>query len=212
MQKKKAVWFFDFISPYAYIQSKRLKYLQSFLDIKLIPVLFAGLLNHFGQLGPAEIKFKRQHTFRQCLFITDRKGIKFKLPAHHPFNPLFPLRACILKNNSFEAVTKIFDFIWTTGKNIDDLDSQKYLLDQLEISDISLLSNDNIKQKLKENTSHATQKGIFGVPSFYVDNEIFWGQDSEELLVLYIENSQNTKQSYFNPVDQFPESKINRRK
>jgi len=65
MQKKKAVWFFDFISPYAYIQSKRLKYLQSFFDIKLIPVLFAGLLNHFGQLGPAEIKYKRQHTFRQ---------------------------------------------------------------------------------------------------------------------------------------------------
>ena len=212
MQKKKAVWFFDFISPYAYIQSKRLKYLQSFLDIKLIPVLFAGLLNHFGQLGPAEIKFKRQHTFRQCLFITDRNGIKFKLPAHHPFNPLFPLRTCILKNNSFEVVTKIFDFIWTTGKNIDDPDSQKYLLDQLEISNTSLLSNNDIKQKLKENTSLAIQKGIFGVPSFYVDNEIFWGQDSEELLVSYIENYQITKQKYFNPVDQFPESKINRRK
>ena len=85
-------------------------------------------------------------------------------------------------------------------------------MDQLEISDITLLSNDNIKQKLKENTSLAIQKGIFGVPSFYVDNEIFWGQDSEELLVSYIENSQNTKLKYFNPVDQFPESKINRRK
>ena len=212
MQKKKAFWFFDFISPYAYIQSKRLEYLQSFLDIELIPVLFAGLLNHFGQLGPAEIKFKRQHTFRQCLFITNQKGIKFKLPAHHPFNPLFPLRTSILKGNSFEVVTKIFDFIWTTGKNIDDPNAQKYLLDQLEISDITLLSNDNIKQKLKENTSLAIQKGIFGVPSFYVDNEIFWGQDSEELLVSYLENSQKTKLTYFNPVDRFPESKINRRK
>jgi 2-hydroxychromene-2-carboxylate isomerase len=212
MQKKKAVWFFDFISPYAYIQSKRLEYLQSFLDIELIPVLFAGLLNHFGQLGPAEIKFKRQHTFRQCLFITDQKGIKFKLPAHHPFNPLFPLRLCILKDNSFEAVTRIFDFIWSTGKNIDDPCSQKYLLNQLEISDITLLSSDNIKQKLKGNTSIAIQKGIFGVPSFYVDDEIFWGQDSEELLLSYIKNSQNTKKSYFNPVDLFPESNIKRRK
>ena len=71
------------------IFSQKIKIFAKFLDIKLIPVLFAGLLNHFGQLGPAEIKFKRQHTFRQCLFITDQKGIKFKLPAHHPLIRFF---------------------------------------------------------------------------------------------------------------------------
>ena len=81
-------------------------------------------------------------------------------------------------------------------------------MDQLEISDISLLSNDNIKQKLKENTSLAIQKGIFGVPSFYVDNEIFWGQDSEELLVSYIENSQNTKQSTLIQLINFLKAKL----
>ena len=80
-------------------------------------------------------------------------------------------------------------------------------MDQLEISDISLLSNDNIKQKLKENTS-LPYKGNFGVPSFYVDNEIFWGQDSEELLVSYIENSQNTKQSTLIQLINFLKAKL----
>jgi 2-hydroxychromene-2-carboxylate isomerase len=81
-------WYFDFVSPYSYICLHRLKN----LDVVYKPVLFAGLLNHWGQKGPAEIPAKRQWTYRWCTWWAKELGISFRFPASHPFNPLQHLR------------------------------------------------------------------------------------------------------------------------
>src|SRR5882724_11414975 len=87
-----ATWYFDVISPYVYLQIADPQRLPPNLAITPKPVLFAGLLNHWGQKGPAEIAGKRLHTYRQCAWIAGSRGVPFRMPPAHPFNPLSALR------------------------------------------------------------------------------------------------------------------------
>src|SRR5689334_10438458 len=88
MPTRIADWYFDFISPFAYLQSEQLERLHPYVQIRYRPVLFAGLLKHWGQKGPAEIVPKRQFTFEFALWQAAKLGIPFKMPPAHPFNPL----------------------------------------------------------------------------------------------------------------------------
>ena len=78
---RKAVWYFDVVSPFAYLHLNRFGELPADLDIEYKPVLFAGLLNHWGQKGPAEIATKRTWTYRACQHWADSHGIAFRFPA-----------------------------------------------------------------------------------------------------------------------------------
>ena len=91
----KISWVFDFISPYSYLSFQQLPALPAGTQLELVPVLFAGLLNHFGQLGPAEVAPKRRFTYRFVLWRARRMGLPLKVPPAHPFNPLSALRLAI---------------------------------------------------------------------------------------------------------------------
>src|SRR4249919_4002088 len=106
-------WYFDFVSPFSYLCLHRMADLQA--DITYRPVLFAGLLNHWGQKGPAEISPKRIWTFRWCTWWAAHQGIAFRSPAVHPFNPLPYLRLAIAAGNTPLAIRRIFEALWTTG-------------------------------------------------------------------------------------------------
>ncbi|WP_170942314.1 DsbA family protein, partial [Noviherbaspirillum denitrificans] len=92
---KKLDWYFDFISPFSYLQSELLHTLPDDVEITFRPVLFAGLLAHWDNKGPAEIVPKRTWTFEHCAWLAYENGIPMTMPAHHPFNPLPLLRLCI---------------------------------------------------------------------------------------------------------------------
>ncbi len=113
-----ADWYFDFVSPYAYLQLMDFKRLPDSLEIRYRPVLFAGLLKHWGQKGPAEIPAKRRHTYRQCQWLADRAGVPFKFPPVHPFNPLRALRLCIALGTEPAVIGAIFEFIFAEGRDI----------------------------------------------------------------------------------------------
>ena len=87
----------DFISPYAYLAFERLPMALEGLSygVDYKPLLFAGLLKHHGQLGPAEIPSKRDWTYRQVLWLAHSHGIEMQMPASHPFNPLPLLRLAL---------------------------------------------------------------------------------------------------------------------
>ncbi|MDQ1347273.1 MAG: hypothetical protein QG573_642, partial [Acidobacteriota bacterium] len=105
---KTADWYFDFISPFAYLQSERLARFDGKLDIRPVPLLFAGLLKHWGQKGPAEMATKRRFTYRQVQWLADRNGIPFRFPPQHPFNPVRALRAAVALDSSIDAIHTIF--------------------------------------------------------------------------------------------------------
>ena len=177
-------WYFDFVSPYSYLCLHRLKELPG-VSISWRPVLFAGLLNHWGQKGPAEIPAKRVWTYRWCTWRARELGIDFRFPASHPFNPLHHLRLCIAAGNTPEAIGRIFDDIWTSGAEATDPKRFSSLCRDLQISE-SRLADPAVKNILRENTEEAASRGVFGVPSFAVDGEVFWGADSLEFLKAFL--------------------------
>ena len=86
-----AIWYFDFISPFAYLQFSRLSQLPADLRVTMKPILFAALLEHHGHKGPAEIPSKRQFVYRFFKWQAARRGVPFNMPPMHPFQPLPPL-------------------------------------------------------------------------------------------------------------------------
>jgi 2-hydroxychromene-2-carboxylate isomerase len=174
---KRVAWYFDFVSPFAYIAFKRLDALPRGVEVELKPVLFAGLLNHFGQKGPAEIAAKRRWTYRWCTWWAKSLGIPFRFPASHPFNPLHHLRLAVAAGATPANVGRIFDAVWTTGAEATDPAAFKALAASLGVDEARLAAQD-VKDALKRNTEEAAARGVFGVPTYEVDGELFWGADS----------------------------------
>ena len=179
-----ATWYFDFVSPFAYIGLHRLKELPADLSIEYKPVLFAGLLNHWGQKGPAELPTKRRYTYRISHWTATRLGLPFKYPAAHPFNPLHHLRLAIACGSKPEAIRTIFDEIWTTGADASDPGRFSALSKKLGMEH----EDPEAKNILRKNTEEAAQRGIFGVPTFDIDGELFWGADSIEFLKAFLKD------------------------
>jgi 2-hydroxychromene-2-carboxylate isomerase len=182
---KKADWYFDFISPYAHIGLTRLERFAGRLDIRYRPVLFAGLLNHWEQKGPAEIAPKRVWTFRWCTWWATQLGIPLRAPAVHPFNPLPYLRLSIAAGNTPAAVRRIFDALWTTGADPSDERTFTELARALDV-DPSRLGEPAIKDALRQETEQAIARGVFGVPTLIVDDELFWGADAMDFVDAYL--------------------------
>lgn len=180
-----ATWYFDFISPFAYLGLHRLKELPSDVAIEYRPVLFAGLLNHWGQKGPAELPSKRRYTYRWCHWWAGQLGIPFRLPAAHPFNPLHHLRLAIACGSTPAAVRRIFDSIWTSGEDASDQGRFAALCTELGVT-ADALAAPAVKDALKSNTEAAARAGVFGVPTIEVDGELFWGADSMEFLRAFL--------------------------
>jgi 2-hydroxychromene-2-carboxylate isomerase len=178
-------WYFDFVSPFSYICLHRLKELPPGVAIEYRPVLFAGLLEHWGQKGPAEIAPKRRYTYRWCQWWAQSLGIPFRFPAGHPFNPLPHLRLCIAAGSTPEAVRRIFDSLWTTGADAADPAAFSALARGLGV-DEARLGAQELKDTLRRNTQQAAERGVFGVPTFEIEGELFWGADSIGFLNTYL--------------------------
>jgi 2-hydroxychromene-2-carboxylate isomerase len=174
-------WYFDFVSPYSYICLHRLGELPVAVCYK--PVLFAGLLNHWGQKGPAEIPAKRRWTYRWCTWWAQSLGIPFRFPAEHPFNPLSHLRLALACGSRPDAVKRIFDSIWMSGENATDPARFAALCREFAVNEAQLAG---VKDQLRKNTEEAAARGVFGVPSFVADGEVFWGADSIDFLKAYL--------------------------
>lgn len=182
---KKADWYFDFISPFAYIGLARLARFSETLEIRYRPVLFAGLLNHWEQKGPAEIAPKRVWTFRWCTWWAAQQGIALRTPAVHPFNPLPYLRLSIAAGNTPVAVRRIFEALWTTGNDPADERAFAELARSLDVDPLRL-GDQAIKDALRLETEQAITRGVFGVPTLIVDNELFWGADAMDFVEAYL--------------------------
>jgi 2-hydroxychromene-2-carboxylate isomerase len=183
-----AIWYFDFISPFAYLQFSRLSQLPADLRVTMKPVLFAALLEHHGHKGPAEIPSKRQFVYRFFKWQAARRGVAFNMPPMHPFQPLPPLRLAIAAGGTSEVVGRIFDFIYGRGRNVEGAAllelGREFGLDNLE----TRITDPQVKERLRQNTEEAISAGVFGVPSFVARGELFWGDDATDMLLDFIKN------------------------
>ncbi len=175
---------FDLLSPYAYLACKALPALaaEHGASIRPVPVLLAGLLNHHGQKGPAEIPSKRLYVFKDALRSAAVLGLPLVPPRAHPFNPLLALRACCLDMSDgqrLELVDALFDATWGGGPGVTDPEVIDRLAADVGVPDASARTRDPvIKQRLFDHTAQAIAAGAFGVPTLLVGDELFFGYDS----------------------------------
>lgn len=198
-------WVFDIVSPFAYLGFQQLQYLPRDVEITFVPVLFAGLLKHHGQIGPAEIPSKRRFTYRFALWRARKLGIEMHLPPAHPFNPLSALRLIVAAGASRQAVQSVFDAVFLHGRDVADPATIADLANTLNIADPeSAMSAPQVKHQLRENTSWAISLGVFGVPTIVIDNEIFWGQDSFEMALDFLREPQMFQDEAMMAIDSLP--------
>ncbi|HVF64753.1 MAG TPA: 2-hydroxychromene-2-carboxylate isomerase [Casimicrobiaceae bacterium] len=182
-----ADWYFDFISPFAYLQGERLASLAPQIRIRYRPVLFAGLLAANGHKGPAEIASKRVFTYRFVVWQADKLGIPLRFPHEHPFNPLPLLRLAIACDCAPDAVHRIFRFVWRDGRLPDLPIEWAELADDLGIRDAAArIADPDVKNALRANTDEAIGRGVFGVPTLAIDDTLFWGLDATEMARDYV--------------------------
>jgi len=188
----KADWYFDFISPYAYLQFARLRELDSRLDVTLKPILFAALLDHWGQLGPAEIAPKRAFTYAQVSWLARRQGVTLNVPEAHPFNPLKLLRLALHLGTTHDVVARLFAFVWQDGHIPENEAAWRDLVGELDVIDAeAAIGRPEIKAALRKNTEDAIAAGVFGVPTLVVPTttgpgKTFWGNDATPMVLDYL--------------------------
>jgi 2-hydroxychromene-2-carboxylate isomerase len=175
-------FWFDPVSPYAYLAFEQLPeaLVGHSYHVNYRPLLFAGLLVHWGQKGPAEIAPKRDWTYRDVLWQARRAGIELALPAQHPFNPLPLLRlawACGPNRRVAEAVLR---HVWRGGA--DAADPQRLQALAAHLAPQRDPQGDAVKAELKQATADAAALGVFGVPTFGHDGRLYWGASALPML------------------------------
>lgn len=200
-----ADWYFDFISPFAYLQFKALAPVLQRLHLKPRPILFAGLLDHYGHKGPAEIPGKRRFTYRFVQWQADRLGLPFRFPPAHPFNPLAVLRLTIAGGNNWDLIGALFDRIWAQGLAAERADDLVAIGHRFGIHDVAAtLTDGEVKAELRRNTEAAIAAGVFGVPTVAVDGELFWGQDATSMLIDHLDGAAIFTSADMQRIDQLP--------
>ena len=184
-----ADWYFDFVSPFSYLQCEQLPALERAIRVRYRPVLFAGLLKAHGTVGPAEIPAKRRFTYRFVVWQARQLKIPLKFPAAHPFNPLPLLRLAIAADCEPEAVRRIFRFVWRDGRLGDLPIEWVELTAGLGLPDATArIASAEVKDALRRNTDDAIARGVFGVPTLAVGDELFWGVDATAMAADYVAN------------------------
>lgn len=184
---KQITFYLDFISPYAYLAFEELPRALEGLSysIDYRPILFAGLLKHHGQLGPAEIPGKREWTYRQVLWLAHAHGIPMQMPSAHPFNPLALLRLATACGPNRYVCETLFRHVWRGGA--DAADAARLQAVQQDLAPRRDPQSDEVKNELKQATNEAIAKGLFGVPTFAVDDKLFWGFDALPMLRAWLQ-------------------------
>ena len=205
---KHITFYLDFISPYAWLAFEELPEVLMGLSysVNYKPLLFAALLKHHGQLGPAEIPAKRDWTYRQVQWLAHSKGRTLNMPAAHPFNPLGLLRLAIATDaqgqpNRYVCET-LFRHVWVGGQDAADATRLAALTQQL--SPARDPGDASVKAQLRAHAEEAIAKGVFGVPAFEVDGKVFWGLDGLPMLRQYLEGDNWFTEAHWNAVKTIP--------
>ena len=187
---KNVTFCFDFGSPYSYLAYNNLNSIRDAGgEVTILPVLLGGIFKATGNQPPATVQKKGEYMFKDINRWSKKLDIPFKMNPYFPILTVPHMRGAVLaqRENILEKYMQVmFEAIWVKAMNLND---QEILTNIAEKSGIDPnqfaeeISSDEIKNKLKENTEFAISKGSFGVPTYYLDDEMFWGIDSVKFLL-----------------------------
>ena len=185
---KKIEFYFDFISPYTYLGHKRIKNEGKGIKFNYKPILLGGLHKLWNITPQAYIEPKKEFMIMDCEMVSKKFKIDFIFNSKFPLNTIKLMRGClILENDQLKKyIELVFDAYWKNNEDVTDNKVLSKILNQIDIKleeFIEKIEKNDIKEKLKELTSDAFKKKIFGAPTFVINNKNFWGQDRFEYAI-----------------------------
>lgn len=189
---KKIEYYFDFLSPFSYVSWVNTR--DNNFDFDYYPVSLPNIISHYETKGPGQIKPKRDYLARELFRYKTIHNIPFQFPKNIPFNSLYALRLS-LKSVGQESQKKLIDIFfraaWESGLDLGDSAVIESLLEKNGFDKEALMnkiSSKEVKIELRANIENALKQGVFGVPSFLLDGELFWGNDSLKYLEMKLNN------------------------
>ena len=185
-------FYFDIISPYAYIAHKKiLKYKNILFNYK--PIYLGGLHKLAGIDSPAFNKYKLRNNINDCILVSEKNNIEFKWNSNFPINSLNIMRGYLFVNEDKqnEYLNTFFDAYWKDNQDLSESKNINKILNNLKIDNeefYNAIKQQEIKNKLIKLTTDAFEKEVFGTPTFIINNKIFWGQDRLEYALEELKN------------------------
>jgi len=190
---KTVEFYFDLGSPATYLAYTQLPKICAQTDSRLvyIPILLGGIFKATGNASPATVPAKGRYMFVDLDRYARRYGVPLKFNPHFPINTLMLMRAVtgiqLRYPERFEAfIDCLFKAMWVDGRSLDDPATVAAVLSEKAFDPqevLALTADEEVKAVLKDNTEQAVQRGVFGAPSMFVDNQLFFGQDRLDFVV-----------------------------
>jgi len=184
---KTVEYYFDFGSPAAYLASTQLKALAADTGATVLwrPMLLGGVFVATGNASPASVPAKGKYIFRDFHRFAQRYGVPLKVNPFFPINTITLMRIAVglqMRDDPrfMEYCTAMFRAIWVEAQNMNDPATVASVLQSAGFDAPALLAlavDQSVKDKLKADTEAAVARGIFGAPTFFVGDQMFWGQD-----------------------------------
>jgi len=178
---KQIEFFYDYLSPFSYLADTQLPALAKRTDAKIVyrPALLGAIMKATGNGGPLVIQGKGNYNIVEFQRWAKRYGLPAKFSPHFPFNTIRLLRGAIaaqIHGRFPEFHSAAFRAIWEQEQDLSKEDALRVLLDAAGIEP-ALIEGAEIKNRLRANREEAVRRGAFGLPTFFVNDEIFWGND-----------------------------------
>ena len=184
---KTVEFYFDLGSPTTYLAHTQLAKICADTQSELIyiPMLLGGVFKATGNASPAVIPAKGRYMFQDLDRFAKRYGVQLRFNPHFPINTLILMRAVtgmqLHQPQRFaDFVDCLFKALWVEGRNLNDPQTIAGVLTEngFDTQEIMALTNDeSVKAALKENTEKAIKRGVFGAPSMFIGDQMFFGQD-----------------------------------
>lgn len=187
---KSLEFLYDFVSAPSYIAWTQLDALAREVNaqVTMTPVFCAGIFKDIGNPGPLALPAKRAWYAHDLELWAKKRGVTMERNPHAPIRSLPLMRGVILAEERGERdryMKTIWDAIWLDSRNMSDPGIVNETLEAagLEVEAYAKgIEREDVKAKLRDNTQDAIRRGVFGVPTFFVGNELFFGQDRLEFV------------------------------
>jgi 2-hydroxychromene-2-carboxylate isomerase len=178
-QMRPVEFLFDYASPYSYLASELLGAKLPGVAVTYRPVYLRGF-ESFNQGVPYTAP-KLAYLIKDMQRSAAEHGLPLRIPASFPVNGLYSLRGALMaiRVGMFEIYHRaMFRAVWADGRETSNKEAVAKITRELGLADVADGLDDlSIKDELRVSTEEAARRGVFGVPTFFVDDEMFWGHD-----------------------------------
>jgi len=194
---RKVEFYYDFSSPYTYIASERIEKIcrDHGAELEWKPFLLGGVFNEIESKPAAEIDSKLQYIKKDTVESARFYGVPFNFPEVFPVNSVRSMRGAFAASEQDKLVEYnhlLFRIYWTEGADLSSVEVLGEAVGRIGIDPewfVNRIGEQEIKDKLRDETAVAVERGAFGAPTMFVDDKMFWGNDRLSFLERYLEES-----------------------